>query len=316
MNKTTPTKDKRKKILLDCDTGVDDALAILLALGSDTVSLEGITTVHGNSPIEQTTTNTLRLLDFLDKDIPVAKGCEKPLALNRINAGDFHGSDGLGDSNLLPNTSNRKYQPDAIKFIIDKVKDGVRTLVATGPLTNIARAFETDPKTMSLLDELIIMGGSIYVPGNIDKLSEFNFYVDPHAADYVMQQKIKKILIPLDVTRKVILTKNDLEKLPKNKKSDLIKSISKKYREAYMKFTNLPGNPLHDPLAMGYAIDPGFVELISMNLKIESEGKYTRGTCVPELRSKNGKEPNVHVALKVDSKRFLDYFLNTVANEK
>lgn len=307
-----------KKIIYDCDPGIDDALAIILALKSGIISIEAITTVFGNSPVEITTNNALRLLEYLNKEIPVGIGAEKPLSLDLHNlerAKSVHGKDGLGDTPLLLKKANRKSDYKAVELILKKIKQGVRTIVATGALTNIADAFKKDPKTMNLLKELIIMGGVILRPGNIDRLSEANFYSDPHAADFIINQNIKKILIPLNVTHQTILTKNHLNQIPNSKTGMLVKSIVKNYQDFYIKNSNLPGCPLHDPLAMGYAINPGFLKLTPMNLKVETQGKYTRGVCVPELRKKmiSQTKPNILVAKDVNIKAFLDFFIKTIS---
>ena len=302
-----------KRIIYDCDPGVDDGLAILLAINSQKLQVEGITTVHGNSPIEKTTNNALRILDYMDSDIPIVKGASKPLKVPRINAESIHGNDGLGDSKLLPKKSKRKYKTNGSKFISDQIKNGVRTIVATGPLTNIALAFQRYPKTMNELEELIIMGGCFHMMGNIDRLTEFNFGADPHAADYVLQQDVKKIIVPLNVTHQVVLTRQKLDQIKDTKSGKLAKSIDKNYQKVYMR-SGYKGNPLHDPLAMGYAIDRSFLKLTTLNLRVETEGKYTKGVCVPEERPWMSKiKPNAYVALKVDSKRFLNYFLKTIS---
>lgn len=312
-----------KKIIFDCDPGVDDALAIILAIKSGKIHFDAITSVYGNSPVEQTTLNILRILDYFKDEIKynisVGKGEPKPLVYSKIDltrAKNVHGIDGLGDTDLLPKTSERGYEPDAVDLILQKIKSGTKTIVATGALTNIAKAFQKNPETMSLLDEIIIMGGAIKEPGNIDRLSEFNFYSDPHSADYVLQQKVKKILVPLDVTHKAIFTPEMRDLIPDSRTGKLVKAVVKKYQDFYMSASKFSGNPLHDPLAMAYAINPSFLELTSMILNVETEGKYTRGTCVPELRSKAVDETkiNTYVALKVDSKRFLKYFLKTISS--
>jgi len=304
-----------KKILYDCDPGIDDALAILLAVNSGKIKFEGISCVHGNSSVDQTTLNALRILDYIDMNVPVAKGAGRSLALdiNRDRAASVHGNDGLGDSKLLPKSSQTSYNKNAVDFILEKIKSGTRTIVATGALTNIALAFQKDPETMNLIDKLIIMGGVINEPGNIDRLAEANFFVDPHAADFVLQQKVKKILVPLNVTRRVIFTPEQRDSLPDSKIGKLVKSIVKVYQDFYMKRTGIKGCPLHDPLAMGVAISPGFVKTKPMDIRVETDGKYTRGVCVPELRSRREAQANVDVALEVDSEKFLDYFLKTLS---
>lgn len=310
-----------KKILYDCDPGIDDALAMILAIKSGIVDLAAVTTVHGNSSLEKTTNNALRLLEYFNQNVPVGIGADKPLRpeetkeIDETRKVSVHGNDGMGDSVLLPPKAKRKPDSKAVDLILKNIKQGVTTIVATGPLTNIAQAFQKDKKTMSSLKELIIMGGVILKPGNIDRLSEVNFYFDPYAAHYVLNQPgIKKVLVPLNVTHKVILTPEHLKKIPDTTSGKLVKSIVRKYQEFYIG-NGFLGCALHDPLAMAYAINPGFLKLIPMNIQVERKGEYTKGMCVPELRKKMQSQtrPNVLVAQEVDSKRFLDYFIKTVS---
>ena len=301
------------KIIYDCDPGVDDALALLLGLNSREVEFYGITTVHGNVPLEKTTLNVCRILDYLGLDIPVARGMEKPLKAELINAASIHGSDGLGDTGLLPCSSRRPVHDYAVEFMLDGVGKGITTIVATGPLTNISEAFRRNPDVMAKLERLVVMGGAFHMPGNIDRLSEFNFYVDPDAADYVLQQRVRKVLVPLNVTHKVIMTEEATKKLPDTDSGRLAKSVVRKYQEVYMKNSGFPGNPLHDPLAMGYVINPGFLELKPMNVRVEYRGEFTRGVCVPEERPWMKAEPNAEVATGVDGEGFIKYFLSTIS---
>ena len=303
-----------RDIILDCDPGVDDALAIVLALNSRRVNLKGITTVCGNLSVNQTTLNACRVLDYFNARIPVAKGASKPLKASPVYAKSIHGNDGLGDSRLLPNSSNRKLEAkNAIDFIIQSVGSGLKTIVATGPLTNIALAFMKNEGIMDTLEELIIMGGAIHTPGNVDRLSEFNFFFDPDAADYVMQRKVPKVLVPLDVTHKVVFTPRDVKNLPDSSSGKFVKSIITKYMRVSIDKGSI-GSPLHDPLAMGFCLDRTFLKLRPMHLRVESNGIYTRGACVPEERSWVNIRPNASVALDVDSGRFLDYFKRVVSN--
>jgi inosine-uridine nucleoside N-ribohydrolase len=303
-----------KRIIFDCDPGVDDALALLLALNSQKVEIEAITTVAGNVQVSQTTLNVCRLLEYLDVAIPVAKGADRPMKASRVDAKSFHGKDGLGDSNLLPPTATIK--PDsrsAVDLILDAVESGVKTIVATGPLTNIASAFLRDDSVMSKVDELIMMGGAFNIAGNVDSMSEFNFYCDPHAADYVLQKtSVRKMLVPLNVTEKVLLTSAHLKSLNDTRISRLVKSIVKNYQKAYANF-GLQGNPLHDPLAMSHCIDRSMLQFTSMFVKVETEGIYTRGVCVAEQRAWIKSKPNVEVALNVKQKQFINYFLETIS---
>lgn len=303
-----------KRIIYDCDPGVDDALALVLALNSKRVGLQGITTVAGNVSVDQTTLNACRVLDYFGLDIPVAKGAGRPLKVPLVNSKNVHGNDGLGDSPLLGSTSARRLEPQsATDFILRSVESGIKTVVATGPLTNLALAFQKDSQTMSDLEELIIMGGALHTAGNVDSLSEFNFYADPHAADYVLQKtKVRKILVPLDATHRVILTSHDLGSLTDSPSGKLVKSITAKYLRTHLDL-GFEGCPLHDPLAMGYCIDDSFLKAKSSYVRVETEGIYTRGVCVPEERPWVKREPNVLVASEVAAEIFLDYFKKTVS---
>lgn len=303
-----------RRIVLDCDPGVDDALALVLALNSGRVALEGITTVSGNTAVSQTTRNACRLLDYLGVNVPVARGASRPLKVRPSHAGSVHGKDGLGDSPLLPSGSSRKTESeDAASFIVRSVDSGVKTIVATGPLTNIALAFQKDGKIMGRMEELIVMGGAIRVPGNVNSQSEFNFYSDPDAADYVLQRTtVPKVLVPLDVTHRVVLTPAGLAEIGDSRTGMLVKSILGKYQSRHAS-SGFLGAPLHDPLAMGFCIDRSFLELQPMHVRVETSGTYTRGACVPEERPWMHMRPNVKVALGVGSERFLDYFKKTVS---
>ena len=304
----------RKRLIFDCDPGVDDALALVLALNSDRVEVAGMTTVSGNVSVDQTTRNACRLLDYFGVDIPVAKGAGRPLKVPPVHSERVHGEDGLGDTAVLPPGSSRRLEPEgAVDFIVRSVDSGVRTIVATGPLTNIALAFQKNREVMNGVRELIMMGGAVHVPGNIDTMSEFNFYVDPDAADYVLQETtVPKVLVPLDVTHKVLLTPADVAGLSDTLSGRLIKSIIPKYHSGYIG-NGLPGGPLHDPLAMGFCIEEDFLDLRPMFVRVETTGAYTRGACIPEERPWVHRPPNVRVALGVDSERFLDYFRRTAS---
>ncbi len=303
-----------KRIVFDCDPGVDDALALLLALKSERVELAGITTVSGNVSVQQTTKNACRLLDYMGADVPVVMGAARPLRVPPLHGQRVHGKDGLGDSPLLPPGSPRRLERgDAAGFILGCVRSGVKTIVATGPLTNIALAFQRDEKTMDGVEELIIMGGAVRVAGNVDSVSEFNFYVDPDAADYVLQRaRVPKVLVPLDATHQVIMTRARLSEIGDSRTGRLAKSILQTYVRRYI-HDGLLGSPLHDPLAMGYCLDRTFLRLRPMFLRVETTGEYTRGACVPEERALEDRRPNANVALGVDHERFLDYFGETIS---
>lgn len=276
-------------MIIDCDPGIDDALAILLALKAG-LEIEGITTVHGNVALSQTTANASRLLEFLSVNLPLGRGAESPLVCEPFHASEVHGKDGLGDAKIP--YSSRNIFLDGVDFILKRVQSGTRRIVAIGPLTNIALAFRKGSSTMEELEELVMMGGAIAESGNVTERAEFNFFVDPHAADFVLRQNLRKVLIPLDVTRRVSLQPRLLNKLGESRAAELVRMLVKK--SIY----------LHDPLAVGYVLDPSFVSLEGMSLAVATEGSL-RGACLP------GKG-EVEVATSVDGERFLDYFISSI----
>src|SRR5512146_1495503 len=207
----------RKRILLDTDPGIDDSLAILLALASPEISLEGISVVHGNCSAKQGTINALSVLELAKAShIPVYKGCTLPLVQPSLLAPETHGDTGLGYAQL-PEPRLRPIGQRGIDFLIETIlaSPGEITLVAIGPLTNVALAIRQEPRLVEAIKELIVMGGAIRHAGNTTALAEFNTYVDPHAAQIVYRAGIPTTLVPLDVTYQCILTPGDVQRLQK-----------------------------------------------------------------------------------------------------
>src|SRR5215203_336058 len=206
-----------KKILIDTDPGIDDSLAILLTLASPELTLEGLSVVHGNCSLEQATRNCLSILELGNAShIPVARGCELPLVQPSLLAPETHGDTGLGYAKL-PEPRSQPISQHGSDFLIEKIlsNPGEITLVAIGPLTNVALAIRQEPRVVSALKELIIMGGAIRHEGNTTALAEFNTYVDPDAAQIVFHAGIPTTLVPLDVSYQCVLTAQDVERLQK-----------------------------------------------------------------------------------------------------
>src|SRR5919109_4299505 len=204
-----------KRILFDTDPGIDDACAILLALASPELSVEGLSIVHGNCSLEQGTINALSVLELASAEhIPVARGCELPLVQPSLLAPETHGETGLGYARL-PAPRTKPIAVHGVDFLIEKIlaSPGEITLVAIGPLTNLALAIRQEPRIVQALKEIIIMGGALRYEGNTTALAEFNTYVDPHAAHIVYHAGIPTILVPLDVTYQCILTPADVQRL-------------------------------------------------------------------------------------------------------
>jgi purine nucleosidase len=301
---------------LDVDTGVDDALAIILALRSPECHLRAILTVNGNVPLARTTANTLIVLDVLEAPpIPVVAGAEAPLAGPAITADEVHGSDGLGGVASCVAASRRPVMRDAATFLLDAIRDcpGALTLVATGPLTNVALAVKKDIRTMRQLRQLIVMGGAVRVPGNVGPVSEFNFAADAEAAAVVLGSDLPLTLVPLDVTERVILTGKRLdETTPSGKLHPFVKRITTATMEFHRTRGEDGGIVLHDPLAVGVLLDPSLVRREPMALAVETRGDLTAGMVVADLRRGSQAKPTADVCVDVEAERFLRLFAERV----
>lgn len=301
-----------KRIILDCDPGVDDAMAIIFALKCNAIILDSVTTVNGNVSVDQTTLNALKILEFMDRqDIVVAKGADRPLVVEPVHSKYVFGEDGLGNiSSKLPCTKSA-IKEDAVTHILDKVKQGnIDAIVAIGPLTNIANAYKKDKQLMNSIKELIIMGGAINVKGNINEFSEFNFYCDQHAADYVLKHATNLTLIPLDVTKKAIFYKSDLKQIKKPNIKELFKEITKPWFQ-FSKKNGQEGIALHDPLALGFAIRQDFLETQQARLKI-CLSCSKRGQCQVNNHTKDNKNTIVTYCHNLDSIKFKNYFIEVM----
>ncbi len=310
-----------KKIILDCDPGHDDMIAIILACSSDEIDLMGITTVAGNQTGDKTFINTLKVLTLINRiDIPVARGFDKPIFRKLTVAPRIHGVSGLDGADLPePKTEllNRvkTLNIHAVDFIIKSVKESDEkvTIVPTGPLTNIAIALLKEPLIKDNIDRIILMGGAVY-DSNITPASEFNIYVDPEAAKIVFESGIPITMVGLDVTNKAILTFKDIEELNnlQGRVSGVIAPLLKFFAQANKDFFGIGGAPLHDALAVSYIIMPDIIKTKYLNVTIETEGKHTRGRTVVDVYNITGKEPNVDVAFKVNSLAFKKLIMNTI----
>lgn len=302
-----------KHVILDVDTGIDDAMAIAYAVHSPELNVLGITTGFGNVSADEATRNTLQVLNLLGKpDIPVVQGAEMPFRreITKHRAYAVHGQDGLGNINLplieVPSSSEH-----ASDFIISMIKNHPHeiTLITVGTQTNLAMALEKDPTIVDLVKQVVIMGGAVTVPGNVTPAAEANFYADADAADYVLSSGLPITLVGLDVTMQTLLRRETLE-VWRNRGTEATVAFSTMcsfYMDFYHSFNpNLGGCALHDPLAVGVAIDPAFVKTQTMKVTVSTERENLgQSTGVPAL---NG----IEVCLEVDTERFTEQFLKWV----
>jgi len=311
----------KKKVILDMDPGIDDALAMLLAFHSPELEIIGMSIVSGNVHVSKGVINALRTLEILKvKDLPVYIGQDKPLLRKLETAEWVHGSDGLGDANI-PMPSRKPNKGKGVEFIINTIMDSKPneiTLIATGPLTDIATAILIEPELTKRVKELIIMGGAYgltpYGIGNVTQVSEFNVYTDPEAAKIVFESGIPLTAVGLDVTTdpKAILTKEKYEELASSK------SDTAKFAVAIMKnFMNRFGfMQIHDAMAIAMAIDQSFFKTSKYNVTVITNNDITRGQTIVDRREwlpeEFKKPPNANLAYWVDGPRFLEFFLKRI----
>jgi len=305
-----------KKILFDTDPGIDDACAILLALASPELSLEGLSVIHGNCSLDQGTTNALSILELANAShIPVAKGCELPLVQPSLLAPETHGDTGLGYAKL-PNPQSKPISQHGIDFLIETIlaAPGEITLVAIAPLTNVALAIRKEPRIVEALKEIIIMGGAIRHEGNTTALAEFNTYVDPHAAQIVYQAGIPTTLVPLDVTYQCILTPGDVKRLQKidSPITKFVADATRFYMEFHDEYQKIDGCVINDPLALALTFAPELCTYQELPVEVDLSGGISMGKTVADFYNYGKKPPNIKVALDVRARDFIDLFVERI----
>lgn len=316
-----------RRVILDTDTGVDDALAIILAMRSPEISVEAITGVCGNTSLEKCVRNIHLTLDVLElQAIPeIARGEDQPLVGHLSFAGDIHGDDGLGDVTQLLGKDGRRIYPDPTyqlspRHAVDVILENTNryldelTIVAVGPLTNVARAIIKNPDRMRRLQEIIIMGGAFETRGNVSHVAEFNIYSDPHAAQIVCESGIPLIFVPLDVTRQALLSSEIISRYSQEGgvTATFVRDCTSRYVEFHQRSKNINGCFLHDPLAVAIAIREDLVTLVPAQVDVETAGNLTMGMTVADLRLLSRSTHNARVCTALDVQDFLTLFTERV----
>jgi purine nucleosidase/pyrimidine-specific ribonucleoside hydrolase len=291
-------------LLIDTDPGIDDALALLYAWGRAEAEVAAITTVAGNVPVEQGTVNVLRLLALRrpEREPALGIGAAAPLARPLTTAVRYHGADGLGDLGDWPPVDRAPAGSPATDLIaVTARRHGARlTLVALGPLTNVALALAAEPEVLAGVGRLVVMGGAVDVPGNVTPTAEFNFYEDPEAAAAVLAGDLPVDLVPLDATRQATLARRELEVALAGRPEPLAGRILAFTRQAFRADGGVMY--LHDPLAIGVALDPTLVEWETVRLTVGPDGACRRAA----------GPANCRVARRLDRPRFLATFLESL----
>jgi len=304
-----------KRILIDCDPGHDDMMAIMLASSSDDLELLGITTVAGNQTGEKTYRNALKTLTLIGRtDVPVARGADKPLFRDLTVAPEIHGVSGL-DGADLPEPRVQGVEQHAVDFLVQTVMESGTPLilVPTGPLTNVALAMLKDPRITTKLERIVLMGGAVF-DSNITPAAEFNIYVDPEAAKVVFGSGVPITMVGLDVTNKALFGFDDIEELSRlnGNVSRVVSPLLKFFAQANKDIFGFDGAPLHDALAIAHLIKPEVIKTRNMNVEIETEGDLTRGRTVADVYGVTGRSANTAVAMEVDNSLFKEMLFQAI----
>ncbi len=298
-------------VILDCDPGHDDAIALLLALASPEINLLGVTTVAGNQTLEKTTANAIRVLDHVDRsDVSVAAGAPRPLVREPRTAGEVHGETGL-DGPDLPGPSRLPEPMHAIDWIAQAVAESPEpvTLVPTGPLTNIALFMARYPGLESQLERIVLMGGAIG-EGNTTPAAEFNIWVDPEAAQRVFQSGVDVTMVGLDVTHQALMTPAHAERLAAaGTAGKLVADLYTFYSRFHQRRYGWDGAPVHDAVAMAHVIDGTLLTTHHCGALVDTGPEPSRGRTHVDLRGNMGWEPNCHAAVGIDADRFLEFLI-------
>lgn len=308
----------KKKIIIDCDPGYDDAVALLLAAGSPSVEVLAITTVAGNQTLEKVTGNALRIATLAGLEVPVAAGAARPLLRDEVVvAANIHGESGL-DGTTLPQATLKPDPRHAAQLIVDTVMSEPPqsvTLVPIGPLTNIALAARLEPRIVERVKEVVLMGGGYHI-GNVKPMAEFNIENDPEAAQIVFEEKWPIVMVGLDLTYQALATQTVKDKIAAihTPASDFVTQVLTRFSENYKKSKGFDEPPVHDACAVAYVIDPGVIETRKAPVHVEYRGEYTSGMTVTDLRRKAPQDCHTAVAMKLDRERFWNLVIEAVGN--
>jgi inosine-uridine nucleoside N-ribohydrolase len=300
-------------VILDCDPGHDDAIAILLALASPEVNLLGITTVSGNQTLEKTTANAIRVLDYVGRsDVPVAAGAPRPLMRERHVAADVHGETGLDGPDLPPpsRAPDARHAIDWIAAAVDASREPV-TLVPTGPLTNVALFVARYPLLAAKLERIVLMGGAIG-EGNTTPAAEFNIWADPEAAHRVFTSGIDVTMVGLDVTHKALMTPSHVARLT-GRAGKLVADLYEFYSQFHASRYGWDGAPVHDAVALAHVVDPTLLKTEYRGVIVDCGPELSRGRTHVDMRGDRW-EPNCHVAVDIDADRFLQMLVERISS--
>lgn len=291
-----------RKIIMDCDPGHDDAIAIILAAAQPELDILAITTVSGNAEIEKTTDNALKICDLVSlTDVIVSKGASEPLVRLRETAPGIHGDSGL-DGPELPAPSRSWSEEHGADTIIRLVKESTEpvTILPTGPLTNIALALTKAPEIKENIEEIVLMGGGTF--GNWTPSAEFNIWADPEAARKVFESRIPTVVMGLDITHQALATKEVIDQVNQidNRVANIVGELLVFFASTYKEMFDFDGAPVHDVLTVAYLVAPELFTMKDVNIAVETKGEFTAGTTLVDLHGVTDREVNAKFGMELD----------------
>lgn len=299
---------EKTKIILDCDPGHDDAVAIMLAAREPSLELLGVSVVAGNQTLENTQRNARNVLQWLGADIPVYAGCDRPMVRDKVIAADIHGSTGL-DGPVFPPLLKRLEPEHAVQFLIRTLleSEGDITVVTTGPMTNLAMAMRLEPKITEKIRRIVLMGGS-FTNGNVTPAAEFNILADAEAASVCFRSGRPITMVGLDVTRKALCYPEIVERMGRigNRASNLFVALMGHFCKTQKQIFGWEGGPLHDPVTIAYLIDPEVLVTKPMNVQIDIRSTQSYGRTNCDYYGYQKLPPTAEVAVDIDVARFWD----------
>lgn len=299
---------KKRKIILDCDPGHDDAIAMLMAAKHPQIDLLGITIVAGNQTLDKTLVNGLNVCQLLGIDVPVYAGMPQPLVRRQVVADNVHGESGL-DGPVFSELTRKAEAKNGVQYIIDTLmeSEGDITLVPVGPLTNIAVAMRMQPLIIPKIQEIVLMGGA-YGTGNFTPSAEFNIFADPEAAKVVFTSGVPLVMMGLDLTNQTICTAEIIKRMEKvgNQASQLFSDIMNFTLKSQYECFGLDGGPLHDATCIGYLICPEAFEMKEMSVEVDTNQGPCYGRTVCDEHDVLAQKPNANVGVNIDVSHFWD----------
>ena len=303
-------------IVIDCDPGHDDAIALLLALASPEVELLGVTTVAGNQTLEKTTVNALKVLELAGRpEVPVAAGSDRPLIRDPRVAADVHGESGL-DGPDLPDPHIRPVDEHAVDFLARILREASEpvTLLPVGPLTNVGLFLARHPDRVERLERIVLMGGAV-AEGNVKPAAEFNIWADPEAAARVFSSGVDVTMVGLDVTHQALVGPDHAERLRSSGRvGDAVVKLLDFYGRFHREIYDFAGSPIHDAVAVAHVVRPGLLDTVERNVEIDTRSELCRGRTVVDLWRRTGRPENAHVAVGIHADAFIELLLERLAS--